>query len=119
MRKVSRPSFEPHVCAITLRGEDPDGFYEPNINLTGLDPWVSLSHSGLAGWARENGWLSPEAKAEMDDRIAALEAERDRVAEDLVKVKGAIEAIDALESAGFVARKKPGRPAKPKTEADG
>ena len=111
MRRVARPEHGPHVCSFLLKGEDPEGFF-----LTGTeirwhsDPVAYCSVSFARMMARELGYVHPDEHLmvvgeveQANHRIAQLEDEVAGLNRDL-------EAIDLLESRGYRARKKPGRP---------
>jgi len=55
---------------------------------------------------------------EAEGKVAGLEARVEELELELAEADKRIEAIDVMESAGFTARKRPGRkPAKPKAKA--
>ena len=89
-----------------------EGFFDTGTRLAGIDPPVFLSARFVRERAAELGMYSQkdfdeavERGAGLEDRVAELEAE-------LAAVEACLEAVDTLESAGFRARKKPGRPVK-------
>jgi hypothetical protein len=96
-----------------LRGpslEEGRPWVDTGIDLTGLDPRIYLSQTAVETAARLYHWSPPEEVAALREEIAELKvklAAAEQQAEDL---DGLFNAIDALESAGMRARKKPGRP---------
>lgn len=117
MRFVDRPHLAPHVCAVTLRGatdESVKQWIETDVNLTGFEPHVYLSDIAVREAARLLGYGSPEDVASLNERIEDLERELSLTKDQLEDADRRLEAVDLLESAGFRARKKPGRPPKEK-----
>jgi hypothetical protein len=114
--RIERPMWEPHHCCFTLKHEDPEGFY-PGQFINGRDPRAVIAVSHVRTLARDLGYVHPdehqavlEQKAELEDQINAMQSEMDHMHRQ-------VEAIDLLQSAGYVARKKPGRPPKQPEEA--
>ena len=106
---VARPLFEPHHCSFTLRSEDPEGFFQGR-NLTGPADVAYISASRVRTYAEALGYSAPDTHAAV---VAELEQERARTADleqRAEKLQAQLDAIDVLASAGFQARKKPGRP---------
>jgi hypothetical protein len=107
--RVPRLDQPPHRCAFTLRDQDPEGFFVGET-LSGWDPKAAISASYARTLARELGYVHPDVHAqtirerdEARSEAAVLQGEVDRQRERF-------DAIDLLASAGFQARKKPGRP---------
>jgi hypothetical protein len=117
VRFVDRPHLAPHVCAVTLRGGTDASvkqWVETDVNLTGIDPHVYLSDVALREGARLIGWASPEDYQVAVERVGELEREVNDLSLQLAEADRHLTAIDTLESAGFRARKKTGRPPKEK-----
>lgn len=110
MRRCDKPVFEPYKCAATLRGEDAKGWIDTGIELRGFDPHIYLSFGAIETAATIIGWSSPDVVAGLDARIAELERELHDRDLQLREADKLVDAIDVFESAGFRARKKPGRP---------
>jgi hypothetical protein len=107
VRRCDKPNFAPYKCAATLRGEDREGWIDTGIQLTGFDPHVYLSFAAVKTAAHLVGFADP---APLHDRIAELERENADLQLQLREADKLVDAIDVFESAGFRARKKPGRP---------
>lgn len=110
---VDRCEMPPGQCLVTMSHDDPRGFVDTLLTPAVVDPRVYLSVSWIEETARKLGMVyADEAKA------AALEARVEELELELAEADKRIEAIDVMESAGFTARKRPGRkPAKPKAKA--
>jgi hypothetical protein len=99
----------PHRCAFTLRGEDPEGFFIGEV-LSGWDPTAAISVSYARSLARELGYVHPDDHAQaIRDRDEAR-SEASRYAGEALRLQSKLDAIDVIESEGFRARKKAGRP---------
>ena len=110
MQRVPRPVHPPHVCALTLRGEDPDGFFTTNTEIRGLDPKAYICASVVRDMARDLGWFSGEQYAGVVAELEQHERTIDDLRQQLAEADRQLDAIDVLESANYTARKKPGRP---------
>lgn len=111
--RVQRLDQPPYRCAFTLRDRDPEGFYVGET-LSGWDPKAAISASFARSLARDLGYVHPD---DHQEAVKALEgALQDNVAlqTELEAAEARLAAIDVIESAGFTARKKPGRPAQVK-----
>ena len=108
---VERPDKQPGHCIASMITEDKRGFIDTLLTPAVVDPRVYLSVSYVMDAARKLGMtMEPEAD-DRDERIAELE-------EQVKVLERQLDAIDVMESAGFTARKRPGRkPAKPKAKA--
>jgi hypothetical protein len=99
----------PHRCGFTLRGEDPEGFFIGEV-LSGWDPTAAISVSYARSLARELGYVHPDDHAQaIRDRDEAR-SEAARYAGEALRLQSKLDAIDVIESEGFRARKKAGRP---------
>lgn len=84
-----------------------------SIGTGGFEEHVYINRQSLTEAAREFlGWHPPSAVKERDDRIRELREECEQLALELADMRKRFDAIDLIESEGFRARKKPGRPAK-------
>ena len=112
----------PGVCAVTGKAEDPAGFVHTGNTLNGWDPRIQVSVEGLklleAELPRDKSPFVPkELYQELATKLELAQAEAEALrtfAEDAQKQAAdaarKLEAIDLIESAGFRARKKAGRP---------
>lgn len=110
LRFAQAAVHRPHRCAIVpfIGQTHPEGFID-----TGTDYWgerVYLSVVGVKECAKLIGWVPKQQlqRAVRDvnterERVVELEAERDAL-------QARLDAIDVIESEGFRARKKTGRP---------
>jgi hypothetical protein len=105
---VERCEMPPGHCIATMSDSDPKGFVDTLLTPALVDPRVYLSVSYIEEAARKLGM--EYADEGNGARIEELEAE-------LAEAERQLRAIDVMESAGFVARKKPGRPKKTTTKA--
>lgn len=103
LRIVDRPELPPGHCIATMRDEDKKGFVDTLLTPPVIDPRIYLSVSYIEEVARSLGMEYP--KVEQSEEVEDLK----RQLEDAEK---ALQAVDVIESAGFVARKKAGRPKK-------
>lgn len=109
--KTDRPTFSPHVCAVLGKGDDTRGWIDcGNLATNQPDPRVYLSYGGVRTAALLFGWTPPEQVVERDQRITELQDENRKLQAENETLRQRQEAIDVLASAGFTARKKPGRP---------
>jgi hypothetical protein len=112
----ARPLFEPHYCSFTLRGDDPEGFFEGR-NLTGPADVAYISVSRVRTYAEALGFASPTAHAALEEELTAAQSRVTELESQLAALEQKFDAIDVLASAGFVARKKTGRRPTEKQEA--
>lgn len=108
--RVPRLEQPPHRCAFTMRGDDPEGFFLGET-LAGWDPKAGIAVSYARTLARELGYSHPDDVQALRDDLAAATARAEELEALLADAQARFDAIDALESAGFRARKKPGRKA--------
>jgi hypothetical protein len=107
--RVQRLDQPPHRCAFTLRDQDPEGFFTGQV-LSGWDPSAAVSVSYARSLARELGYVHPDAHRALEDELAAANAEVERLAAEVADLRAKFDAIDVIESEGFRARRKAGRP---------
>lgn len=114
MRRVDQAEIRPHYCAVLphLGQAHRKGYFDTGNEVTAIDPHIYVSVEAVEVMARELGWVGPEEHAAVLDRVAALEAELAQEQARAGELQATFDAIDVLESKGFRARKKPGRPAK-------
>ena len=113
MNRVPSPVLPPHQCLLTGRGSDPDGFFTvPGAVVKALDPVPYVCASIVRDMARDLGWVSPAEHAVVCEELAAAQSRVTELESRLAALEQKFDAIDVLASAGFQARKKPGRPAK-------
>lgn len=87
-------------------------WFDTGSEMQGPDDHVYLSGTAVTECAKMIGWVPPgeirQARAELAGVQAQLEQERRNVLE----LQRRLDAIDVIESEGFRARKKAGRPSK-------
>jgi hypothetical protein len=98
----------PNCCSFTLRADDPEGFFLGEI-LSGWDSKAAISVRFARALARELGYVHPDDHQRVLDELADHKAECAELADQVEALNDRFEAIDVLASAGFQARKKPGR----------
>lgn len=113
LRIIERPLLPPGRCVVSLSDEDPQGFIDTGLTLPEIDPRVIVSVSWVKTTAKKLGLVEPDGDADND----ALFRENQRLREENAGLNRELEAIDVIESRGFTARKKAGRPRK-KAEED-
>lgn len=116
MDRIERPMWEPHHCCFTLKHEDPEGFY-PGQFINGRDPRAVIAVSYVRTLAKDLGYVHPDEHQKALDQNAELLDQIDAMQSEMTELQRKVEAIDLLQSAGYVARKKPGRPTKQPEEA--
>ena len=113
MNKTPVPSWgTARFCAVTLKHEDPDGFYNTGHVLTGNDPHCWISATGVRELAKAEGWYSPGAVEVLERQIHNLQHDLDAAVEEISSHRKYREQIDGLAAAGFEVRKTGGRPSK-------
>lgn len=113
MRFVDRPTGRPATCAIIPgRGAaaEKGRWLDTHNELPGFDPHIYISEAGGCEVARMLGWTSPTDALEMRDENLRLGLRVRELEDELSASEAVFQAIDSLESEGFRARKKPGRP---------
>ena len=112
MRIVHKLPARPHCCAVYphLGSQQIEGYIETGTTLPEIDPEIYVSvvaaraMAELIGWVPGDRLLTETQKVdEANQRVRELEAEN-------AELHRRFESIDVLASAGYVARKKPGRP---------
>lgn len=113
MRFVERAVIRPSRCAVFphIPGDHKDGFFDTGSELlsSAFDNHVYVSVVAAEAMAQKLGWSSPEDVKELRHQFEQLERENQRLREENEELNREFEAIDVLASAGFTARKKPGR----------
>jgi len=95
------------------KAADPLGFVTTGCVLGGWDPEVIVSVTGVRELMRACEFPSPEAHQELKEERDVLSARVEQLEAECEEYARAFDAIDALESKGLRARRKPGRkPAK-------
>jgi hypothetical protein len=113
MKKTPQPSWgTSRFCIVTLKHDDPDGFYNTEHQATGNDPHVWISATGARLLAEAEGYVTPAMHAQALEDIENLKAQLDAAAEELSGHRKYREQIDGLAAAGFEVRKTGGRPSR-------
>lgn len=109
--KAERPTIgSAKWCAVTLRHEDQDGWFNTGHVLPPPDPHVWLSMTGariVAEWA---GWTSPADAQQLRERVAELEAQLETAISEIGEHRKFREQVDGLAAAGMEVVKTGGRP---------
>ncbi len=99
--KVERPTIGTFLkCAVTLRHEDPGGFYNTGTVATGFDPVVYISSLGAQQLAQAEGWVNPIQHNAVVEELARTEAELERAVAEISDLRKWKEAVDALAAEG-------------------
>ncbi len=120
MRWVAQAVTAPARCAVLpyVGATHELGFIDTGSELPDggdgrFDKHIYVSVVGARELARVIGYVDP---ADLEARVAELEALLAAQAEELALANRQLDAIDVMESADFRARRKPGRPAKQREE---
>lgn len=114
MRRVDRAVIRPMHCALKpyIGQQHEKGFFDFGTEMPGFDNHVYCSVVAAEEMAADMGWLAPADAAGFEERIGGLQDELAGVRAELEQAQAHLDAVDQLVSAGYVARKKPGRPKK-------
>jgi hypothetical protein len=113
MRLVERAAHRPMRCAaLPYIGQNhPDGFIDTGSELIGgWDNHVYISVAALREMARLINWVPPGELKAAERENEQLRAELKLAKAELEEAQRVIAAVDVIESEGFRARKKSGRP---------
>jgi hypothetical protein len=115
MNKVQKAVMKPHHCAVNphLGSEPKKGLWDTGMELQGPGSHlhrVYVAVSTIEDLARREGWGSPDELQQDRQHIACLVRETGDLRAQLAAAQAKLDAIDVIESEGFRARKKPGRP---------
>ncbi len=110
MEIVERPWLAPGHCIASLKSEDDKGFIDTQLTPAVVDPRIYLSVSFVEECARNLGMVDGSTFADLAERERALMDEVQTLEERVAELEQKFAAIDLLESQGFTARKKLGRP---------
>jgi hypothetical protein len=116
MNKVQKAVMYPHHCAMNphLGSEPKGGLWDTGIDLQGPGSYVIriyIACESVNDRSRAQGWSSPDEAQQDRQHIASLVRETGDLRAQLAAAQAKLDAIDLIESEGFRARKKPGRPA--------
>lgn len=116
MRLQPKAPGKPGTCAVIPgRATDPEGFVQTGHIVPGWDPEMCFSVAGVKQLANVIGLPSRDAHREVVEERDALKARVEQLEAENQELATAFDAIDALESKGLRARRKPGR--KPQEKA--
>lgn len=102
-------------CPVTLKHEDPDGFYNTEHVATGHDPLIWISATGARILAEAEGYWSPDMVAGLQRQIGDLQDQVDAAIGEISELRRLKEQIDGLAAAGFKVVNTGGRPSKKTT----
>jgi hypothetical protein len=115
VNKVAKALMAPHHCAVNphLGSEPAKGLWDTGYDLPG--PGANLHRvyvavSTIEDLARREGWISRDDAQELRQHVASLVRETGELRAEVALAQGKLDAIDVIESEGFRARKKAGRP---------
>lgn len=108
MRWIESLPFGALGCSVFPQiGRDDEGFFDTGNEL--IDR-VFVSVTAVKEMARTIGWVPPGKLEEQSDEIHRLELQVQSLQDELNELDGFRSAVDVMESHGYRARKKPGRP---------
>lgn len=108
---VSEAVMRPNHCALNPHvTRDPDGFIDTGTKLPGFEPRVYIAMQSARALVRDLGWPTPEAHTDLQDRIAALEAERDQLKAAVAERDEQLAAVSVLRHGGYTATSEPAAP---------
>jgi hypothetical protein len=115
MNKVAKALMAPHHCAVNphLGSEPRGGLWDTGHDLQGPGSHlhrVYVASSTVEDLARRDGWISKDEAQHLRQHIASLVRELGDAKAKLEGAQAKLDAIDVIESEGFTARKKAGRP---------
>lgn len=88
----------PMTCAVTARGDDPEGFIAADNNLMGFDPKVFISVAAVKEMAHMIGMVSPEDIEPLVKRAQELEHEFSAVQNQLDAITQIRQLEETLET---------------------
>lgn len=103
---IDRPVLPPGHCIASFADEDPQGFIDTLITPPDIDPRIYISVTWVKTTAKKLGLVEPDGDAPAD--LLARENRALKVENEALNRQ--LDAIDVIESRGFQARKKAGRP---------
>jgi len=117
MRVIEGPELAPHRCAAfpSVGAGHPGRFVDTGSDLFDGFTTQRVYLSDLAV-VEAAGLLGLVDGVELKQRVSDLEREIEGMRAEVAEARALANAVDVMESAGFTARKKPGRPAKQTVE---
>jgi hypothetical protein len=115
MRIVERPYAKPNHCALLPyvgQAKVGERWFTNATFLHGPEDQVYVCESAVKECARMIGWHPPGEIRARDRQIAQLAADLAAAETRGAELQQRWDAVDVIESEGFRARKKPGRPLK-------
>lgn len=110
MRWIDALPFGANGCAVLpFVGKDDEGFFDTGNELV---DHVYVSVTAVKEMARQLGWLDPGDVEDLRNEIEERDLRVQRLEDELNDTETVFQAIDVLESQGYTARKKAGRPKK-------
>ena len=109
------PALPPgaNACAvIPFIRTDPHGFIDTRNVTLRQDQHIYVSYKALVAMGQMYGMVEEDEAEALRAHIDDLKCQLEQAQEDLKEYDQRFDAIDSLESAGFTARKKTGRPKK-------
>lgn len=103
MKLVDAARMRPNKCAMLpqIPPDHPEGFIDPGVQLTGIDPYVYVSVVAVRECVKTLGWPEPETHAELVAAHDALGAELEKANAENADLNRQLDAIDVLEDAGI------------------
>lgn len=119
MRLVDWPITKPNRCALVpfVGQTTPTRWVDTGSEMQGPDDHIYASEIGVIEAAKVLGiWTPPGEHRAALREVVRLERELAEAVAENRRLTAVLDAVDVMESRGYTARKKPGRPPKNKEE---
>ena len=107
---VDEAIFAPHMCSLTGSSEGP--LFDTGTNMPTMEGRVYVGKRGMETLAQAFGYPTLSEWQRTKDELEGLSSEVELLKNENQELSRSVDAIDLLESHGFSARKKTGRPKK-------
>jgi len=107
---VDEAIFAPHMCSLTGSSEGP--LFDTGTNMPTMEGRVYVGKRGMETLAQAFGYPTLIQWRQTNEEVESLTSEVELLRNENQELSRSVDAIDLLESHGFSARKKTGRPKK-------
>jgi hypothetical protein len=107
---VDEAIFAPHMCSLTGSSEGP--LFDTGTNMPTMEGRVYVGKRGMETLAQAFGYPTLSEWQRTKDELEVISSEVELLRNENQELSRSVDAIDLLESHGFSARKKTGRPKK-------
>jgi len=117
-RIVERADIRPNKCVVYphIGHDHAKGYIDTGMDMLGVEPHAYISIQAVEDIAKQLGYLLPADHEIMCAELVEANGKIIELERELNEASNVLDAIDAIESVGFRARKKPGR--KPRVSKD-